>query len=57
MRRRPTWSLTKKQRRLWNVGAFLVIIAAVMTPGGSMTALVLVITISVFEILFIRPSD
>lgn len=57
MRRRPTWTLTKKQRRLWNIGAFLLIIAAVMTPGGSMIALVLVIAIAIVEKLFIRPID
>ncbi|QNI73763.1 hypothetical protein [Synechococcus sp. NOUM97013] len=57
MRRRPTWTLTQKQRRLWNVGAFLLIITVVITPGGSMTALALVIAIAIVEKLFIRPSD
>ena len=57
MRRRQAWTLTKQQRRLWNVGAFLLIIAVVITPGGSMTALALVIAIAIVENLFIRPSD
>ena len=57
MRRRPTWTLTQKQRRLWNVGAFLLIITVVITPGGSMTALALVIAIAIVKNLFIRPSD
>ena len=48
MRRRPTWTLTKNQRRLWNVCPFLVI-AAVMTPGGLMTAIAIVIAIAIVE--------
>ena len=57
MRRRPTWTLTKNQRRLWNVCAFLLVIAAVMTPGGLISSIAIVIAIAIVEKRFIRPID
>ena len=57
MRRRPTWTLTKNQRRLWNVCAFLLVIAAVMTPGGLISGIAIVLAIAIVEKRFIRPTD